>query len=239
LPATAICSVSNSVFRKVLRRWEEARHPQSPLYQSLARRTALLLSFRVASPESVLSTAYLHTQDGKIDLKIVDTAAMQQELVFNVDRMMAELDALGKITLEGIFFDTTTATLKPKSKAALEPALNLLNNYPDLVLEAAGHTDSQGKAKANLNLSDHRAASARRWLLEHGVQADRLLARDYGEDRPVADNGTSERRAKNRWVELIKKAVARASASSPCYTPTPVRCCSRRRGLSRAMDCSR
>ncbi len=86
---------------------------------------------------------------------------MQQELVFDVDRMMAELDALGKIPSRVIFFDTAKATLKPKSKAALEPVLNLLNNYPDLVLEVAGHTDSQGKAKANLDLSNQRAASVR------------------------------------------------------------------------------
>ncbi|EGW53554.1 putative outer membrane protein containing OmpA/MotB domain [endosymbiont of Tevnia jerichonana (vent Tica)] len=120
-----------------------------------------------------------------------------------------------------IFFDTAKATLKPKSKAALEPVLNLLNNYPDLVLEVAGHTDSQGKAKANLDLSNHRAASVRRWLLEHGVQADRLLARGYGEDHPVADNGTSEGRAKNRRVELIKKAGGKSQRIIALLHPYP------------------
>ncbi len=162
------------------------------------------VTFCLDNPAGGNTYCYIWPQDGKYTMKIVDEAPMDQVLVFDSNEMMAQLDALGKITLEGIFFDTARATLKKESDTSLQAALELLTDYPDLVLEVAGHTDAVGSADANRKLSDGRANSVRQWLLDHGIAEARLVSQGYGEDQPVADNGTDEGRARNRRVELIK-----------------------------------
>jgi outer membrane protein OmpA-like peptidoglycan-associated protein len=65
-----------------------------------------------------------------------------------------------------------------------------------------GHTDDRGGDKHNLDLSDRRAKSVRRWMIEHGIAPERLEAHGFGETRPVVDNRASQGRATNRRVEF-------------------------------------
>ena len=148
--------------------------------------------------------ATLWPQDGKYTIQIIQEKAMEQVLVFDVDTMMARLDALGVLTLKGIFFDTAKATLRPESAQALQAAFKLLNDYPDLVLEVGGHTDNVGQGADNKTLSQDRAASVRGWLTKNGIAPKRLKAMGYGEENPVANNETEAGRSANRRVELKK-----------------------------------
>ncbi len=106
------------------------------------------------------------------------------------------------IRLEGVYFATNSAELMPASKATLDAAVATLKSRPNIRVEVAAHTDSRGRASYNLKLSDRRANSVMRYLIEHGIDASRLQAKGYGESMPVADNATEEGRAKNRRVEL-------------------------------------
>lgn len=72
----------------------------------------------------------------------------------------------------------------------------------DTRLEVAGYTDSRGNAQYNRRLSAQRAAAVRTYLIEHGVAANKLRAKGYGAADPVADNSSSEGRAKNRRIEF-------------------------------------
>ena len=162
------------------------------------------LVFRYPDPENGDLWVELWPNEGKYTLDVIQEKAMQQVLVLEKDEMMARLDALGKLTLRGIFFDTARAVLKPESEPGLQAALDLLTAYPDLVLEVGGHTDNVGLPADNQTLSENRAASVRAWLVEHGVAAERLQARGFGEERPVATNTTEVGRAANRRVELTK-----------------------------------
>jgi outer membrane protein OmpA-like peptidoglycan-associated protein len=108
-----------------------------------------------------------------------------------------------KLVLEGVNFDNNNATLTPESFATLDQAAATLKEWGDVRVEVAGHSDSVGKDSYNLALSQRRAESVRQYLIKKGVPADRLLARGYGETRPVADNATEEGRLKNRRVELV------------------------------------
>ncbi len=66
-----------------------------------------------------------------------------------------------------------------------------------------GHTDSTGKQEKNLTLSQARAETVRKYLVDGGLPAGQIRAVGIGQDRPIADNKTSAGRAKNRRVEVV------------------------------------
>jgi outer membrane protein OmpA-like peptidoglycan-associated protein len=106
------------------------------------------------------------------------------------------------LVLEGVNFETNSATLTPTSHATLDRVAESLNDSPDVRVEIAGHTDSMGSAAHNTQLSAARADSVKRYLVSRGVDGSRLSAKGYGENQPIADNATAAGRAKNRRVEL-------------------------------------
>ena len=65
-----------------------------------------------------------------------------------------------------------------------------------------GHTDSRGRDEYNLKLSRRRARAVTKWIIAHGIDANQLKAKGYGESRPVADNSRPDGRALNRRVEI-------------------------------------
>jgi outer membrane protein OmpA-like peptidoglycan-associated protein len=108
----------------------------------------------------------------------------------------------GSVAIYGIHFDTASAKLRPDSLAALQTVLQLIKSSPGTRWTISGHTDNQGGADYNLGLSDARAKSVVTWLIQHGIESNRLVAKGYGMTRPVADNGTDSGRALNRRVEV-------------------------------------
>ena len=112
----------------------------------------------------------------------------------------------GRVTAEGIFFDTGSDRLKPESRPALDQIARMLAAHAELSLTIEGHTDDVGGAAANLALSDKRAAAVRAYLMEtHRIAAARLTSKGFGATRPAAPNDTPENRARNRRVELVKR----------------------------------
>ena len=79
----------------------------------------------------------------------------------------------------------------------------MLEDNPSLKLEIQGHTDNVGDDVLNMRLSLERAESVRRYLIDHGIAADRLVARGYGESRPTAGNGSAGGRSANRRIEFV------------------------------------
>jgi OOP family OmpA-OmpF porin len=75
--------------------------------------------------------------------------------------------------------------------------------YPNLKIEVNGYTDALGSESGNLKLSQKRAKSVRDYLTSKGVAIDRIKAQGFGEQNPVADNGTPEGRQKNRRIEIV------------------------------------
>lgn len=106
------------------------------------------------------------------------------------------------VALDGVNFDNDEDVLRPDSLAILEGVAATLKRYPEIKVEVAGHTDSRGTSAHNLDLSNRRATAVVNYLVEHGVSADRLSAKGYGETQPIANNYLEEGRVKNRRVEL-------------------------------------
>ncbi|TVR69910.1 MAG: OmpA family protein, partial [Marinilabiliales bacterium] len=125
---------------------------------------------------------------GRTTLDIIDEQPLVTSLEFTPAEMMAALDSDGSIALYGILFDFDRATLQQASNKQLQDVLTLLATNPELRLEIQGHTDSDGSADYNLQLSQRRAESVRQYLILFGVDTGRLQARGYGETMPVAPN---------------------------------------------------
>jgi len=104
---------------------------------------------------------------------------------------------------EGVLFEYDKADLKPGAMRSLEPLMTFLREHPDRTLVIEGYTDSTGTDSYNLELSQRRAEAVRNFLSSHGISADRILARGYGESYPVTTNTTEAGRQQNRRVEVI------------------------------------
>jgi OOP family OmpA-OmpF porin len=112
----------------------------------------------------------------------------------------------GTVKIPGnIVFDTGAATLKAGSgsEAVLEQLKAYLDKTPKVTkLRIEGHTDNVGSAEANVELSGQRALTIKRWLVDHGIAKERLIATGFGMNKPIADNSTEEGRAQNRRTEF-------------------------------------
>ncbi|MCF6300016.1 MAG: OmpA family protein [Proteobacteria bacterium] len=109
------------------------------------------------------------------------------------------------IELQGVHFDFDKSTLKTESVAILDAAVRTLGEHGIILVEVAGHTDSRASDSYNQKLSESRARVVFDYLVAHGISADRMTWKGYGESSPIATNDTDEGRAKNRRTELIIK----------------------------------
>jgi peptidoglycan-associated lipoprotein len=88
------------------------------------------------------------------------------------------------IVLENILYDFDDDRIKEESEADLQIVYDLMQEYPDMVIELGSHTDKEGNNSYNEGLSQRRAESARRWLVRKGINRDRIKAKGYGENQP-------------------------------------------------------
>ncbi len=118
--------------------------------------------------------------------------------------MEGDLLDTGRLRLTGVEFLSGTATLKSGDFANLDAAGQIIAKWPELNFQVGGHTDDEGKAAANLKLSQARAEAARAWLLQKypSIKPEQLVAKGFGGTRPVVSNDTEQARALNRRIEL-------------------------------------
>ena len=96
-------------------------------------------------------------------------------------------------------------SIRPDSQPVIDQVAEMLQTNAGLMLSVEGHTDSVGTPQSNKTLSEERAKSVVAAVVELGVDAGRLTAVGWGQEKPVADNRTEDGRAKNRRVEIVKK----------------------------------
>ena len=103
-----------------------------------------------------------------------------------------------------IQFALDSVVILPESFGLLTEIADILIRHPEIKrVEVQGHTDNTGTPEHNQSLSEGRAEAIRGWLVQHGVQPDRLIARGYGQDKPLVPNVTAANRATNRRVQFI------------------------------------
>lgn len=132
---------------------------------------------------------------GSDPLNATDDVPKKEELKVEVGKA---------IVLEGIVFATGKADITPESQVNLEKAYNTLAQNPDIAVEIQGYTDNTGSRAANMKLSLSRAESVKAWLVSKGIAAERITAKGFGPDKPVASNKTKDGRQQNRRIEFFR-----------------------------------
>ncbi|HWE29267.1 MAG TPA: OmpA family protein [Polyangia bacterium] len=115
--------------------------------------------------------------------------------------------------LDKIYFETAKAIIKPISFPILDAVAATLKGNPQILLvEVQGHADERGADDYNMRLTEDRAAAVKTYLIEHGVDADRLQSHGYGETKPVCPQHNETCWSKNRRVEFV---ILRRTDSGP------------------------
>ncbi len=118
------------------------------------------------------------------------------------DYTLKKMKSGAKIVVSNILFNSGKSSFKPESYSELDKLADLLIENKDIRIEVSGHTDNVGSASINKKLSKARALAVMNYLINKGIEAERLEYEGYGFDQPIALNNTPEGRAENRRVEI-------------------------------------
>jgi outer membrane protein OmpA-like peptidoglycan-associated protein len=186
---------------------QRASSPWLWLILGLALIGALIGAFLLRTPK--VATPGIPTP--AVNLKAPDIALKTPEIALKAPTLpnvaapvidaVKGLNALLNSTV--LNFETGSAQLPAASAPQLQQAADRIKALPaGTRIEIAGHTDNAGDANANLALSQHRADAVRDVLIQDGVNPSMLIAKGYGQTRPVASNETADGRAQNRRIEF-------------------------------------
>jgi outer membrane protein OmpA-like peptidoglycan-associated protein len=115
-----------------------------------------------------------------------------------------EVTAAAIVINEKILFEVDKAVIRPESFDLMNEITDVVKANPRIKkISVEGHTDDDGSAGYNKKLSQKRSDSVMKYLVEHGVEAERLVAVGHGEDIPLVANDSPENKEKNRRVEFI------------------------------------
>ncbi|WKN31062.1 OmpA family protein [Porifericola rhodea] len=157
-------------------------------------------------------TAMYHLEvnaEGYFSLKdsVLISGNIQSDTVFYKELFLKPIEVGASVRLNNIFFDYNKASLRPESYPELDKVVEFLNENPKLEVEIAGHTDDRGSDDYNLTLSQGRAESVVKYLVDNWIEQERVKAQGYGESKPEVPNDSDENRQVNRRVEftILKK----------------------------------
>lgn len=161
----------------------------------------------VAETDGYLVKRQPYTTKGKS----VDPHTLKElvtNITFDTTIVLDKIELEKSFVLENIYYDYDKADIRPDAAVELDKLAQLLIDNPEIKIELSSHTDSVDTEAYNLDLSQRRAQSAVNYLIKRGIDPGRLVAKGYGESRPIARNtnpdGTDnpEGRQKNRRTEF-------------------------------------
>jgi outer membrane protein OmpA-like peptidoglycan-associated protein len=132
----------------------------------------------------------------------MEIPAIGENQSYNKGALTIMIEQPKSFTLDNVHFDTGKSSIKSSSHDELKELVEFLKLKPEIKIEIGGHTDNVGAELANQTLSQKRANSVMKYLVEHGVSSRRLIAKGYGESAPVADNNTEKGKKLNRRTEV-------------------------------------
>ena len=153
-------------------------------------------AFNVSKEGYLFYSDNFHLQEKK---DIIDPYILQIKL--------KKIQVGGSVILRNVFFNTASYELKPESKVELQKLTDFLNLNKTVLIEIDGHTDNIGSEEMNKKLSESRAKEVYKYLVDSGIDGNRMKFTGYGFSKPISSNETEEGRALNRRTEfrIIKK----------------------------------
>ena len=136
--------------------------------------------------------SYMDKQEAEMRREMAGTGV---DVIRDGDRLI--LNVPNQVT-----FEINQARIQPEFTVVLDKIAQVVNHYPNTLIEVAGHTDSSGSASYNQALSENRSQSVKSYLGQQGVLYQRISAIGFGETQPIADNKSKDGRASNRRVEI-------------------------------------
>jgi peptidoglycan-associated lipoprotein len=115
----------------------------------------------------------------------------------------ARIEEARLIIAEKIFFDFNRSEIKPEYREVLARKADVLNEFPEISMRIEGHCDDRGTVEYNLALGERRAQAAKDYLVNAGIDPDRMNTISYGEERPAVEGAGEEVWAQNRRDEFV------------------------------------
>ena len=135
---------------------------------------------------------------GVLDLsKIVSSQQLTRDIA------LTPLAVGDKVTLKNVYFEMSKSDLLSASYAELDKLVSMMQDNPNMTIRLEGHTDIIGDHDKNLQLSRDRVIACQRYLVQKGIDVDRIQTVGYGDTRPILTKGTDEERKVNRRVEFV------------------------------------
>jgi len=141
-----------------------------------------------------------HAFDSKIIEK--ETVA-ENKTVRNSDLAVRKIEVGKPYTINDILYNTASADLSKRSQFVLKQFAKFLNNNPTIKITIQGHTDDEGDNARNLRLSQERADGVKAYLVDLGVNKERMIAKGFGETQPKAPNTSENNKAQNRRTDFV------------------------------------
>lgn len=154
--------------------------------------------------------------------------AVEEKIAGTPSTPPAEIEEVVLTAFKNLNFDTNKSDIRPESFESLNKLAELLKKETSWKLKVEGHTDSDGSNESNLALSNRRAASTKKYLVDKGVAEGMITTEGFGETKPLTDNKNAENKQKNRRVVLIiikpdKTTIAAGTTlSDTAITKNPV-----------------
>jgi outer membrane protein OmpA-like peptidoglycan-associated protein len=143
-------------------------------------------------------------EKGKVYLDLEMKIESYYDAEANINKMQ---DGSIEIELENIYFDLDKSNIKPQAAGVLNQLVSILKKYPYMEIELGAHTDTRASDVYNLRLSNRRAAAALEYLVENGIDRNRLVSKGYGETKPLIicpkNDCTETEHATNRRCNFI------------------------------------
>jgi OOP family OmpA-OmpF porin len=148
----------------------------------------------------------LGRKDIAASLPVSDAPKQTVRLTLRYKRYVAIKETKQGFRLDGVEFDTGKAKIRPDSLSRLDDVIEYMTHKKSARVEISGHTDNVGNPKGNKKLSQARADSCRQYVMSKGIDASRVVAVGYGDEKPVASNDTEAGRQANRRIEATELA---------------------------------
>ncbi len=159
-------------------------------------------SYRIRLPEKKSYMVDIRGNGFLSDMKRINIPANYIEEVYKLDIPLIKVKVGKKVVLNNILFETGKSVLTPGSSAELDRLVGIMEDNAQMRIEISGHTDNTGSEPLNNRLSESRAKAVVDYLVQKGVDQNRLEFRGYGPSQPIADNSTAAGRKQNRRVEF-------------------------------------